>query len=207
MSVSDADRLERARSGDAEALRSLLHLHAGRARSAIHKKIGPQWQSLLSEDDVMQVAYMEAFLHIDQLDAESEAGFSKWLSRIAENVLRDAIKELSRKKRPPPAKQSAGQVEGESYCLLLEELVHTWSTPSRDVARGEARRMLESALAELPSDYGTVVRLYDLEGRSAREVAERIGRSEGAIYMLRSRAHDRLRALLGSPARFFSDSP
>ena len=81
------------------------------------------------------------------------------------------------------------------------------ATPSRIAARGEARKILDSALVMLPPDYGTVIHLYDLEGRTASEVAERMGRSEGAVYMVRTRAHERLRAILGSSSRFFSESP
>ena len=52
----------------------------------------------------------------------------------------------------------------------------------------------------------TVVRLYDIEGRSGPEVATTMGRSRGAVVMLRARAHDRLAELLGSGSKFFSDS-
>ncbi|MCZ6683345.1 MAG: sigma-70 family RNA polymerase sigma factor [Planctomycetota bacterium] len=207
MSSPVNDLLNRAKGGDADALRELLKKHAGGARASIRNKIAPHWQSVLSEDDVMQVAFIEAFLHIDQLDADTEAGFGRWLGRIAENALHDAVKELSRKKRPPPALQTTGRTGDESYVILLEELVRTNSTPSRIAARGEARKILDSALVMLPPDYRTVIRLYDLEGRSASEVGECMGRSEGAVYMVRTRAHERLRAILGSSSRFFSESP
>lgn len=205
MSGLDDDLLKRAKSGDVEALRDLLKQHGRRARLAIQNKIGPQWQSVLSEDDVMQVAYIEAFLHIDQLDADTDAGFGKWLGRIAENALHDAVKGLSRKKRPPPARQAAGPTGDESYVILLEELVRTNSTPSRGAAKFEAKKILETSLATLPADYRNVVQYYDLDGGSIADVAKRMGRSEGAIYMLRARAHDRLRAVLGSSSRFFSE--
>lgn len=205
MSDAGDNLLERAKGGDADAMRELLKQHAARARGSIRGKIAPHWQSVLSEDDVMQVAYIEAFLHIDQLEADTDAGFAGWLARIAENALRDAIKELSRKKRPPPARQPVGPAGDESYVILLEELVRTNSTPSRGAARFEARKILESSLATLPTDYRNVVQYYDLDGISIEDVAKRMGRSEGAIYMLRARAHERLRAVLGSSSRFFSE--
>jgi DNA-directed RNA polymerase specialized sigma24 family protein len=48
----------------------------------------------------------------------------------------------------------------------------------------------------MPPDYSTVIRMYDLEGRGAESVASAMGRSTGAVYMLRSRAHDMLRTLI-----------
>ena len=50
------------------------------------------------------------------------------------------------------------------------------------------------------------MRLYDLECQPPQQVAEALGRSVGAVHMLRARAHDRLRELLGSASKFFSDS-
>jgi RNA polymerase sigma factor (sigma-70 family) len=78
-------------------------------------------------------------------------------------------------------------------------------TPSHLAADDESRRALADALAKLPAPYAEVVRLHDLEGRPATEIAALLKRSPGAVYMLRARAMDRLRELLGSASRFFSD--
>ena len=66
--------------------------------------------------------------------------------------------------------------------------------------------MLEQALRKLPQTYRHVVRMYDLEGQSIEQVAETLDRSQGAVYMLRARAHDRLRHVLGATTKFFSDT-
>ena len=50
-----------------------------------------------------------------------------------------------------------------------------------------------------------MIRLYDLEGRPIAEVAAEMGRSSGAVHMLRARAHDRLRELLGPESAFFTN--
>ena len=42
--------------------------------------------------------------------------------------------------------------------------------------------------------------LYDLEGKSIQEVAEEMGRTQGAIWMLRSRALRHLGKHLGDEA-------
>jgi RNA polymerase sigma factor (sigma-70 family) len=63
---------------------------------------------------------------------------------------------------------------------------------------------MEGALRQLPPDYEKVIRLYDLAGKSPAEVAQEMGRSQGAVFMLRARAHDRLREVLGSSSQFFS---
>jgi len=204
MSASESELLAQAGGGDIAALRTLLERHGPQARQRIEGKIGPQWRSVLSEDDVMQVTYLEAFLHIGRFAGRDSPSFIAWLARIAENTMRNAIKELGRKKRPNPALRVHGMSRQESCAAFLEFLGGV-STPSAHVARQEADRLIEGALNQLPRDYRTVVELMDLKGEPVAETAAAMGRSTGAVHMLRSRAHERLRQVLGAPARFFSD--
>jgi RNA polymerase sigma factor (sigma-70 family) len=90
---------------------------------------------------------------------------------------------------------------------LLDVLSSSGTSPTRQASHHEAAEVLARAIGTLPPVYQTVVRMYDLQGLVAKEVGEGIGRSPGAVYMLRARAHDRLREALGSEANFFSDSP
>lgn len=175
-------------------------------RAHLSQAIDSRWQSMLDVDDVLQVTCLEAFLRIRQFEPRGNGAFQAWLLRIAENNLRDAVKELGRQKRPQPAAQVHRCGAGESWLTLVEGLAEASTTPSRDVARSERYEVLNTALRRMPPDYEHVVRLYDLEGRPVREVAAALGRSEGAVYMLRSRAHDCLRELLGTASRLFGVS-
>ena len=65
----------------------------------------------------MQVTYLEAFLHLDQLKTRELAGFQSWLARIAENVQRDAWKALERKK-PSRRKTQQYWSEGQFQTLI-----------------------------------------------------------------------------------------
>ena len=206
MPVIDPSLLQRAVEGDTAALRVLLEHFGGEVRRRISGRIDKRWRASLDEDDVMQVTYLEAFLHIDQLTARDSASFLTWLTRIAENAVRDAIRGLSRQKRPDPARRLVAAQGADSYVGLLECLGVTTTTPSREAARHDAAAILETAVSRLPEDYKTAVRLYDLEGRPVAEVAADMRRSVGAVHMLRARAHDRLRQDLGTSSQFFSGS-
>jgi RNA polymerase sigma-70 factor (ECF subfamily) len=206
MPVIDPSLLQQAVEGNATALRALLEHFGGEVRKRISGRIDKRWRSSLDEDDVMQVAYLEAFLHIDQLTARDSASFLAWLTRIAENALRDAVRGLSRQKRPDPARRVMADPDADSYVGLLGCLGVTTTTPSREVARHDAAAVLENAISRLPDAYRTVVRLYDLEGRPVAEIAAKMARSVGAVHMLRARAHDRLRQDLGTASQFFGGS-
>lgn len=204
MSDRENTLVERAVRGDSEALVELLEIEGPIVRTRIDPKINQIWKSVLDADDVMQVSYMEAFMLIGKFQSAGDGSFRAWLSQIAENNLRDAIKSLERAKRPSPRRRVHGPPGEESFVALIELLGVTESTPSQSVARGEYRTAIDKALDTLPPDYARVIRLYDLEGRSVSELAAAMGRSPGAIFMLRARAHDKLRDALGSSSQFFS---
>ncbi|MFH1418881.1 MAG: RNA polymerase sigma factor [Planctomycetota bacterium] len=203
MGATDDALVSSAVTGNSDALTALLQEHGSRVRRRL--SFDPVWRSLVDTADVMQVTYLEAFLRIGQLEGRTQDAFVAWLTRIAENNLRDAIRELERGKRPSPRRRIHRRTPEASTITLLETLGCTTATASRCAADREAQRLLESAIARLPEAYRQVVRMMDLEDRPVRQVAEALGRSAGAVYMLRSRAHDRLREVLGPESRFFSD--
>ena len=200
---SDA-RVRAAVGGDVDAMTALLQESAPEVERSL--SIGREWQSVLETADVMQVTYLEAFLRIGQFDLARAEPFAAWLRRIAENNLKDAIRGLQAQKRPQPAARMVLPTGADSQDMLLAELGVTTTTPSRHATRQERSTRLNAALEALPEDYGKVVRLYDLEGLPIAEVAERMGRSAGAVHMLRARAHDRLRPLLGTESAWFGSS-
>ena len=203
MPVSDVEQLEQAAQGDADALMALLRQFGPTIRRRLD--INPAWRSKLDAADVMQVTYLEAFLRIGQLKTRDSKVFAAWLTRIAENNLRDAVRQFQRLKRPDPRRQVRSPGSDESQTALLEQIGCLSATASRQAAGKESKALLLQAVARLPETYQSVVQLYDLEGQTPQEVADTLGRSVGAVHMLRARAHDRLRELLGSESKFFSD--
>ncbi len=206
MAGTDDELVRQAVQGDHDALSALLARYGLPIERQLQGLIARQWRSVLDVEDVMQVTYLEAFLQIKQCPASDAGAFAGWLRRSAENNLRDAVRALQREKRPQPACRVGVLSYADSCVALIEALGGSTTTASGVAVRQENQCLVEAALCQLPADYATVVRLYDLEGLSGPEVAERIGRSRGAVHMLRARAHAHLRCLLGSESKFFSGS-
>lgn len=198
--------LSAALQGDREALVALLEAAAPRVRARIEPKIDGALRTSLDADDVMQVTYMEAVTRLSTFKGGGYSGFLAWLSRLAENNLIDAVRAITASTRPDPHRRVTPTPTSpdQSVMTLMDCLGVTSTTPSRFAAKHEAARFLDRTLAKLPPDYEKVVRMYDLEGKSAPEVAAAMGRSEGAVFMLRARAHERLRDLMGPAGNFFS---
>lgn len=192
--------IERAIAGDSDALARLLAEHGPVVARSL--EIARPWRAVLDVDDVMQVTYLEAFLQIGRFDP-ARGSFEAWLATIARHNLLDAVRGLSRAKQPQPRNRISAPL-GDSSVELLDLLGVTTTTPSRVARHHERTRALERAIDLLPADYGRVIRLYDLEGRHADEVAATLNRSPGAVHMLRARAHDALRERLGAESEYFS---
>lgn len=201
------DLLRAAVGGDRAALVALLQELSPPIRARIEGKIPAAMRPMLDADDVMQVTYSEAFLRLKRFTTGGAGAFAAWLGRLAENNLIDAVRAMEAAKRPDPRKRVGGGADSEASMVQLVELLGvTNTTPSRVMAKGEASGALLRAIDSLPEQYAKVVRLYDLAGKSVREVAAELGKSDGAIFMLRARAHERLRELMGPRAQFFSQS-
>lgn len=204
MSGTETELLASALRGDRDALAALLEGHAARLRTALARKIPTRWQSILSADDVVQETFTDAFLDFQSFSPQGEGSFARWLAQLADHNLNDAIRMLSAEKRGGTRRRA--QTQRDSAVALYELLGATSTTPSRCVARREAESAIRGAVRELPETYRKVVEMYDLQGRPISDVAAALGRSEGAVFMLRARAHRRLASFLGTPSRFLSGS-
>lgn len=206
MPETQDERVVQAVGGDRAILSALLTEHGAVVRGRLAGQIPRRWQSVLSLDDVLQETYTDAILDIRRLIGRTEAAFGAWLMTLARRNLCDAIRMLDADKRGGGRQPVGVGGSDESAAALHEILCDSCSTASRAAARTEAAAALLRAVEGLPASYQLVVRQYDLECRPVEEVAAGLGRSPGAVFMLRSRAHRRLRELLGVSSDYLSAS-
>lgn len=193
----------RAVGGDEQALVDLLQVIGPAVRGRLAGRIPRHLQAVLSEDDVMQQTYVDAFLGIGQFGPRGEGSFLAWLTTLADRNLTDAVRMLEAAKRGGDRRRIQMDEE-RSVAALYELLGGTQTTPSGQAARREAQTVLRQAIGRLPELYQQVVRLYDLEGRPVAEVSNAMKRSQGAVFMLRARAHERLREIMGTASDYLS---
>jgi RNA polymerase sigma-70 factor (ECF subfamily) len=202
MEPSEETLIQQAVSGDESALTTLLERAGMQLHAELEARIGTPYRGVVDAADIVQITCLEAFLRIRSFVPAGPGSFLNWLRRISQNNLRDAIKELERDKRPSPRRNVSAAGGDESYIHLIERVAGTTTTVSRAAGRNELTQIVDETLRKLPADYERVLRLYELEGRSAPEVASEMGRSHGAVRMLLARARDCLAEALGSAARY-----
>jgi RNA polymerase sigma-70 factor (ECF subfamily) len=203
--ASERELSDLAARGNTDALAALFERFGPAVRAALAAEIPSRYQALVSVDDIMQETYTDAFLGFSQFTPRGPGSFAAWLTTVARRNLLDVLRMLEADKRGG-RRRIHDQSAEESLLALHDHLASTRSTPSRHASRKEAVAFLRCAIGQLPPKYRTVVEMYDLEGKPVTEVAAALGRSPGAVFMLRSRAHRMLAANLGTASRFLSDS-
>lgn len=206
--VNDAEFdsvISKAIAGDRNALSQLLELAAPVLRARLSSAIAQELQSMLTLDDLLQETYADAAQALGDFKPTGYNAFLAWLETIARRNLIDAARWLRSRGAGQNVSMSADR-DDSLDALYLDMLSTSASTPSRFAARNEMRGYLESAIAQLGSIQRNVIEKHDLRGVDTGQIAAELGRSVGAVYLIRNRALRRLRELMGDSGLFFSVS-
>lgn len=188
--------------GDREALAMLVAGAMPRVRAICGGRIPRKWQAMLSDDDVLQETAADALVAIGGFRWRGAGSFGAWFATIAHNNLLNAVRLLEADKRGGGRQPlgGRGQVDQSSYDSLLATIAGEGLTPSGETVRLERHRLLIEAIERLPPTHRQAIQRFDLEGGSAAATAEALGRSIGAMHMLRARAHRMLKELIDASA-------
>ncbi|MCG3126479.1 MAG: hypothetical protein CHACPFDD_01315 [Phycisphaerae bacterium] len=200
MSEAESGDIQRAIAGDGAALERLLEATGGGVRAQMAPLMPERWRAVLTLDDLMQQTYLDVFLAIRRFEPGGGTAFEAWVVTIARRNLHDAVRLLEAEKRGGGLRVDA--VSGSEYERLFGLVSDGSLTPSRLVAAQELQVMLRGAVSQLPALHREVVERVDLEGEEVGAVAGRVGRTRGAVYMLRARAHRWLREILGGSGAY-----
>ncbi len=193
----DADLVRRAQGGAYDAFEALVARHERRT-FAIAMDIVRQREDA---EDVVQTSFLAAMEHLPAFRGESS--FGTWIARIVTNT---ALKALRKRKGLPMARDCGPVFEEEEGQIAHPDLVADWTQdPAALAERGEARRLVDEALAELPEKHRLVFVLRDVAGLSVAETARELGISEAnvKVRLLRARLalRERLTRAFGDEAR------
>jgi RNA polymerase sigma-70 factor (ECF subfamily) len=177
--------LDRARQGDRQALGELLDSFRPYLRFIGRAAGQRRLQARLDDSDLVQDVLLEAHRQFARFRGSTVAELTAWLRQI---VLRTAgharRSHLDAGKRTVDREQSADD---------LTELASPDSTPSAQAIRDEQAARMAGALARLPEEMQQVLLGRHLEQQPYAVLAERLGKSEGALRVLYVRALERLR--------------
>jgi RNA polymerase sigma-70 factor, ECF subfamily len=177
---NEAELIERAKLGDAQAFQALYDKHRRRVYSLCLRMTA----NTAEAEDLTQEAFLQLYRKIGTFRGES--AFSTWLHRLSVNVV---LMQLRKKSLPVVSLEETTQGEED--------------TPKKDfgaedlaLAGSIDRLQLQKAVDDLPPGYRTIFVLHDVEGYEHNEIATIVGCSIGNSKSQLHKARMKLRDLL-----------
>ena len=178
--ISEAEAIEKAKQGDAQAFEVLYNLHKRRVYSLCLRMTA----NAAEAEDLTQEAFLQLYRKIATFRGES--AFSTWLHRLAVNVV---LMRLRKK--------------GLSVVPIEETTETEEETPKKDLGAEDAklaasidRLQLQRAIERLPPGYRSIFVLHDVEGYEHNEIAVIVGCSIGNSKSQLHKARLKLREFL-----------
>jgi RNA polymerase sigma-70 factor (ECF subfamily) len=179
----EAELIEKAKLGDAQAFQALYEKHKRRVYSLCLRMTS----NTAEAEDLTQEAFLQLYRKIATFRGES--AFSTWLHRLSVNVV---LMHLRKKSLPLVSLEETTQGTGGED-----------DTPKKDfgaedmaLAGSIDRLQLQKAVEDLPPGYRTIFLLHDVEGYEHNEIAEIVGCSIGNSKSQLHKARMKLRDLL-----------
>ena len=159
--AADAELIQRARSRDETAVRSIMQ--------ANNRRLYRIARGILRNDseaeDVVQETYVRAFTHLENFRGDSS--LATWLARIAMNEA------LGRLRRQRPSVEWNSLPPGTLEAQIIQ-FPHSGASedPEKSMAQRQIQNVVEHAIDELPDAFRVVFITRVIEGMNVEETAE-----------------------------------
>src|SRR5437762_8695391 len=165
----------------------------------IERRIGTALRRKIEPLDVYQETAVAALNAWPTLDLGGRDPFG-WLCQVAEQRIIDAHRRFAARKRAADREVSAHATPPGASRELIDLLAASLTSASQAFARNERQAMLNGAIAQLPEGSRNVLRWRYVDGLPTKEIAEMIGKSDGAVRVMLTRTLHKLQELLGPEA-------
>lgn len=141
-------------------------------------------------EDIVLVVFLAA-LESDRLLSRNEQEQAAWLWRVTKNKTADYLRHTMRH-----ASHAGAKPEYADETVYVE----IGRTPDEEALRGEEYAELRDAVGRLPELQQRILHLRFAQGMRCTEIAQRLGKGDGAVRMLLSRSLNALRRVYSQSA-------
>lgn len=164
----------------------------------IERQLGAALRRKVEVEDIFQEVSVEAVRALNEVNFGDREPFS-WLCQIAERRIIDAHRRyFGAEKRAADREVPLGTPGGGTeHAAIIDLLAASMTSPTQALSRKGREARLYEALATLPADQREALRLRYVEGLATKDIAERLGKSDGAVRVMLTRSLDKLQRTLG----------
>jgi RNA polymerase sigma-70 factor (ECF subfamily) len=187
------------RTPSSQELAELLAAKRPQLLAYVERRLGTVLRRKVEPADILQEVAVAA-LHAWPSGGPQGRDPFGWLCQLAEQRIVDAHRFHVAARKRSAEREVSGNVRAnpEASRELIELLAVTMSTPSMKAIRGERQKALEAAIAQLAPEARDAVRWRYGEGLPTKEIAERMGKTDGAVRVLLTRTLQKLQQMLGA---------
>lgn len=156
--LSDEELVRRAASGSKECWRELVGRYSKMISSTVWKITGGR-----EADDVIQEVLVQLFQSLGTF--RSESSFSTFLYRLTVNTACNEVKRMTSPAQAVP-------VADDALTQLADDANDSDDSVFDDLERGEIRRKVGEALAELPAEIRAYLVLFYVEELTLKQISE-----------------------------------
>lgn len=188
--------LQKAKAGDAACVGELLSVYRDYLLGIAVARLDPRVRARCNPSDVVQETLLEAFRDFHQFRGGLEREFLAWIRQILSNNLARMVelhlltdkRDLRRERPIEQAVAGESKLERRDYWLTDDG-----NSPSSIFQKKEQLATMLERINKLPAHYRDVLLLRHIEELSFDDVAQRLGKSAGAVRMIWLRALEQLR--------------
>ncbi len=182
---------------DSDELGAFIESHRRQLLAYVDRNIGPALRSRLEPEDILQEIIVSALAAPEQFNVEGRDPF-RLLCQLAEQRIIDAHRHhVGAQKRSASREVSmdapAGSGDGFGFVDLL---VASITSPSQAFSKDQKEFRLQQAIAELNEEQREILRMRFVEGMATKEIADKIGKSDGAVRVMLTRTVAHLQEIL-----------
>ena len=186
------------RPSDTATLGRFIENHRLQLLAYIRKRLGTALGRKVEADDVLQELTLEALRRVEELSSTDRDPFG-WLCQIADQRMVDIHRRYFRAQKRSADREIGLEAPGGDarQTPLINLLVASITSPSQAFSRDQKEFQLQEVLATLPEENREALRLRYVDGLATKEIAVRMGKSDGSVRVLLTRSLSKLQNLLG----------
>lgn len=199
MADAEEQLTARIRQHDAEALGHFLDARRPQLLAFIEHQLGSALRRKVEPEDMLQEVSVEAVRSLPQIELGDRDVFG-WLCQIAERRIIDTHRKFfGTLKRDAGREVALGTPGGDTqHAAIIDMLVASMTTASQAFSRNLREVRLAQAIATLAEDQREALRLRYVENLPSKEIATRLGKTDGAVRVMLTRSLTKLQEILGT---------
>jgi len=194
MATEDDNLIRRIRTGDQNAMAELMERYRGQLLATASRKMSDLLKRSIEPDDVVQEAMTYCLKTFSEIDSKALDPMP-WVHQVLERKIVDAHRHHAAQKR---AADKGVPLSGatDSSPGLIDLLIASITSASQAFARNRREERLMIAMLQLTQEQQDALRMRYVENMPSKEIADKLGKSDGAIRVMLTRSLRQLEELL-----------